>query len=120
MDGSMKPGGGCPMAFGHGDHQYGIPLIPAPMAMFAMLFGVMIGVMIGRRKATMHRRALMGSGMGMGTRGACGDAEWMDRKRLMHKMAMHHHHGDGHTACSCGSPEVPSSSDEPSMGGHMS
>lgn len=96
MNGPMRWGGGFPMGCGEGEHQIGIPLIPAPVAFFAMVFGLMIGVMIGRKAAIMH-----GVEPGM----SCGTGEWDHwamRKKMMSKMAAHHHHGDGMPVCGCG------------------
>jgi hypothetical protein len=84
-------GGGHPMSFG-GGHPMDIPLVPAPMVFFAMLFGVMIGVMIGRQKSMMHD---MGPGMHHGW------GDWEQRKKMMGMMASHHHHGEGTPACRC-------------------
>jgi hypothetical protein len=74
-----------------------VPLIPAPAAFVALLFGVMIGVMIGRKKSMMMHG--MGHGMSCG-----GDAwgDWWERKKMMGAMTGHHHHGDGMPACGCG------------------
>lgn len=87
-----------------GQHQTAMPLIPAPMAFFAMMFGLAIGVMIGRKKAMMHG---MHPGMmhGMGRSPCCGDEGWGDwaaRKKMMGGWSGHHHHGDGMPACGCG------------------
>jgi hypothetical protein len=84
----------------HGDdHQMTIPLIPAPVAFFAMMFGLAIGIMIGHKKSMMH-------GMGPGRIGGmgCGDAwgDWAARKKMMGGWSGHHHHGDGMPACGCG------------------
>ena len=72
-----------------GEHQIGIPLIPAPIALLAMIFGLMVGIMIGRKKSMMHG---MASGMG---------GQMDMRGMMMSKMAAHHHHGDGMHACQC-------------------
>jgi hypothetical protein len=97
MQSPMMWGGSPMMGHPHGHHPIGVPLIPAPMAFVAMLFGMMMGVMIGRQKAMM-------SGMGTGMSGACGGDAWMMRKKKMMgmgMMGMHHHHGEG-PACGCG------------------
>jgi hypothetical protein len=92
------------MGYGGGEHQMRIPLIPAPAALCTMMIGVMIGVMIGRKKSMMHG---MGSGMmhGMDSGVGCRGDNWGDwdmRKKMMGKMAGHHHHGEGMPACGCG------------------
>lgn len=114
--------GGHPWGYGGGMHDMRVPLIPAPMAFFAMIMGVMIGIMIGKKKAMMHD---MGSGMmhgmgqgmmhGMGSGDMCGSkagmmggmdsgmgwGDWSMRKKMMKKMMAHHHHGEGSPACKC-------------------
>jgi hypothetical protein len=92
------------MGWGGGEHQMGIPMIPAPAAFFAMMMGVTIGVMIGRRKSMMHGMG-MGAMHGMGSGMKCGGGwdEWAARKKMMGQMSGHHHHGEGMPACSCGS-----------------
>ncbi len=102
MNGSMKWGGGCPTGYGSDEQQVGIPLIPAPVAFFAMMFGLMMGIMIGRKKSMMHGQGMgMMHGAGMG--GECGGGDWMMRKKMMGKMGMHHHHhGYGMPECKCG------------------
>jgi hypothetical protein len=92
------------MTYGGGEHQMGIPLIPAPAALCALMIGVMIGVMIGRKKSMMHG---MGPGMmhGMGSGMRCGGDVWGDRaarKQMMGEGFGHHHHGDAMPACGCG------------------
>jgi len=72
-------------------HQVLIPLVPAPVAFFALMFGLMMGVMIGRKTATMH---------GMHAGDACGPG--MMRGKMMGMGGMHHHHGDGMPQCTCG------------------
>ncbi len=76
----------------------GPPMIPAPMACVAMLFGVMIGLAIGRAKAMRHM------GMGMGMMGH-GDGDWLMRKKMMGKMMRHHHHHHGWGMEECECPE---------------
>ena len=90
MNASMRWGGGHPLGHNGGEHQISIPLIPAPVALFAMVLGLMIGVMIGRKKSMMH-----GTDSGMG-------GDWDMRRKMMGNMASHHHHGDGMQACGCG------------------
>jgi hypothetical protein len=111
MNGSMGRGGRCPMAFGGDETEGGIPLIPAPVACFTMVLGLMIGIMIGRKKSMMH-----GGGMGMGMTQGGGD--WMMRKKMMGGMGMHHHHhGSGMPECKCGdSGSVAAGDDQPTMG----
>lgn len=90
MHGSMRWGGGHTLGHNGGEHQISIPLIPAPIAFFAMILGLMIGIMIGRKTSMMHG---MDAGMG---------GDWDMRSKMMGKMAAHHHHGDGMQACGCG------------------
>jgi hypothetical protein len=109
MNGSAKWGGGCPTSYGHGEQHGGMPLIPAPVACVAMLFGVMIGIMIGRKRSMMHGQGMgmMMHGPGMGVERGGGD--WMMRKKMMGGMGMHHHHhGYGMPECKCaeGAPTV--------------
>jgi hypothetical protein len=105
MNGPMRLGGGDhPMSHCGGENQIGIPLIPAPIALLAMIFGLMVGIMIGRKKSMMHG---MGSGMG----------GHMDmRGMMMSKMAAHHHHGDGMCACGCGGGRDDVAKAEPTTG----
>ena len=80
----------------------GIPLIPAPAAMCALLIGVMLGVVIERKKL-MHGMGMMhGPGMmkGMGP-------------GMMGGMAGHHHHGEGTPPCDCGQPAAEEPDTEP-------
>lgn len=134
MHGGGDQGGTC------GDGRFmGVPLIPAPMAFMALLFGVMIGVMIGHRKAAMRGMGGMGMGAGMGggwhgmggmgmghgmgmgkDMGRCGGGgewdRWAIKKRMMAGgMSPHHHHGDGAPACNCKSDEM-SAASEPMTG----
>lgn len=100
-NGSMRWGGGCPMGPVGDEQGMSIPLIPAPVAFCALMFGLMVGIMIGRKKSMMH-----GGGMGMmhahGMSGECGGGDWTTRKRMMGRMAMHHHHhGYGMPECRC-------------------
>jgi len=76
-------------------HEFGVPLIPAPVAFFALMFGLMLGVGIGRRKAMMY---------GMHGGGKCGGAMMRPKMMIcmMGPMGMHHHHGDGTPQCTCG------------------
>jgi hypothetical protein len=125
--------GGHPMGYGGGMHDMGVPLVPAPMAFMAMLFGIMIGVMIGKKKSMMHG---MGSGMmhGMGPDMACGPKsgmgmmgmgsgmgsgmgwdDWAMRKKMMKKMWAHHHHGEGAPACKCDEGQAAMSMPEEGM-----
>ena len=94
MHSQMRWGGDL---MGHGgEHQMAIPLVPAPVAFFAMMFGLAIGIVIGHKKSMMH-----GMGRGMG----CADAargDWAARKKMMGGWSGHHHHGDGMPACGCG------------------
>lgn len=90
---SCSPG---PMGHGGRGHDMVVPLIPAPAAFVAMMFGFMIGVMIGRKKKMMHG---MGSHMAWGG-GSWGD--WAERKKMMGMTYAHHHHGEGTPPCSCG------------------
>jgi len=99
-------GAGYPMGHGGGHQMMGVPLIPAPVAFFAMLFGVMIGVMIGKKRSTMHGMSGMSGMGGMMSGGSCGGDDWAMRKKMrkkmIKKMAAHHHHGDGMPSCGCG------------------
>jgi hypothetical protein len=82
----------------HGsEHEMSIPLIPAPVAMVAMMVGLAIGIVIGHKKSMMH-------GMGGWSRGGGHDSwgEWAARKRMMGGWSGHHHHGDGKPPCGCG------------------
>ena len=71
-------------------HQVVIPLVPAPVAFFALMFGLMMGMMIGRKRAMMH--GMMGDECGGGVM----------RHKMMGMGGMHHHHGDGMPQCTCG------------------
>jgi hypothetical protein len=113
--------GDHPWGYGGGMREMGVPLIPAPMAFFALLVGLMIGVMIGKKKSMMHgmgpgmmhgmgsemgcgpQQGMMpGMGMGMGAESGQGWEDWAKRKKMMKKMMMaHHHHGDGAPGCRC-------------------
>jgi hypothetical protein len=77
----------------NGSMRCGPPLIPAPVAFCALMFGFMLGLMIGRHRSMMH---------GMDTdEGRCGGG-WMMRKKMMDMMGTHHHHGHGMPQCTCG------------------
>ncbi len=86
----------------------GIPLIPAPFAFFALMFGLMLGIGIGRRRAIMHGAGMQGM-HGMHGGGECGGPMMMRKKMMMGGMmgpmgmmgGMHHHHGDGMPECRC-------------------
>ena len=67
-------------------HQVVIPLVPAPVAFFALMFGLMMGMMIGLKKA------MIGDECGAG----------MMRHKMMGMGWMHHHHCDGMPQCTCG------------------
>lgn len=82
-----------------------IPTIPAPVAMCALVVGLVMGMIVGKKKAMMHGmmgRGMMGGGM-MGGHGYGygygGKGEWMRKKAMMYG---HHHHGDGAPPCWCG------------------
>ena len=85
--------GGYHMGHGEGWPEMSVPMIPAPVAFFTLLVGLMIGLMIGRRRSMMH---------GMQPQMGCGSGEdWAMKKKMMRKMAAHHHHGEGTPPCRC-------------------
>lgn len=88
MNGWMGHGGWRSSGCDTGAHHGGIPLVPAPVACFAMIFGLMMGLMVGRMKGRRH---------GMGPGAWCG-GDWPMRDKMM----AHHHHGEGMPACRCG------------------
>ena len=71
-------------------HQVFVPLVPAPVAFFALMFGLVIGMTLGRKKAMMHGRY----------GGEC--CGGMTHGKMMGMGGMHHHHGDGMPQCMCG------------------
>lgn len=92
MDGESKHCG--PMG-GHMGWS-GVPLVPAPMAMFgaimAFLVGVMIGVMVDKKR-NMHGGPMMAGGPPW----MRGKPPWMSGKAGTDMS--HHHHGFGMPAC---------------------
>ncbi len=100
----MRWGGGYPVSYGAGAHQMDVPMVPAPVALLAMVCGLMIGAMIGRKKAMMHMRPDIGYG---GT----GWGDWSMRDHMMSRMAAHHHHGNGMPSCECGAEGVSGAAD---------
>ena len=85
---------------GSGLGQMQIPMVPAPMVLFAAFIGFMLGAMCGMKAAEKKRGDMMAmrggpwgrmAGRGMG--GPCEGKPWMGH------MPPHHHHGKGSAPC---------------------
>jgi len=99
MGGSMRCGSGWKEGRGYGHGQdfppMDVPMIPAPAAFMALVFGVVLGVMMGRHKSM--RQSVQGEGHG--------GSMMMHKRMMMGKMGGHHHHGYGMPPCGCGCGE---------------